>query len=103
MCGAPDVTAVLLRLTPMGPDGQLCLDDNEGGSGGPRISRRPTANVKSRVKQNIESVAQAVSANEFYTAGAKYHQHILSVPGACSEVTPGWSGGKGVSLFVIGY
>lgn len=68
---APDVTAVLFRLTPTSPEGQLCLDETECGSGGrkggflEKLASNSQCGVT--VKRNIESVVQSVSEDKLST------------------------------------
>lgn len=100
---APDVTAVLFRLTPMAPDSQLCLGEEYCGSGGVPRGSGSNAEREVTVKLNIESVP-LVSEDKLsliYTARLEYYRHILSMPGACSGVTL-W-GGSCMFLLLIGY
>lgn len=69
---APDVTAVLFRLTPTSPEGQLCLDETECGSRGEGrggFPDKPASNAPCEVtvKRNIESVAQSASEDKLWT------------------------------------
>lgn len=68
---APDVTAVLFRLTPTSPEGQLCLDETECGSGGEGggFPDKPASNAQCEVtvKRNIESVVQSASEDKLTT------------------------------------